>query len=142
MTPSNRPFHFVCSMRIKSEDGIAFYAQDIRSKCHQSFTPIVMIFFIIEMNTLDFWGIFKKVFFGLFVSLLFYFNAKFKKNHSIFMSTHFCRISKLSLLINIQNRGELGKVEIYSECVATAKFIPTRKGCCVHLSSACSSVRV
>lgn len=29
------------------------------------------------------------------------------------------------------------KVGIYSECVATAKFIPTRKGCCVHLSSAC-----
>lgn len=41
MTPSNRPTRFVCSMRIKSENEIAFLytgnEKGLRNKCHQPF---------------------------------------------------------------------------------------------------------
>lgn len=41
MTPSNRPTRFVCFMRIKSENEIAFLytgnEKGLRNKCHQPF---------------------------------------------------------------------------------------------------------
>lgn len=97
-------------------------------------------FFIIEILLLLLF--FFLVFFGLFVCL-FLFKCQIQEKPWYFYVHTFLPIFKTFSVDKHSVRGRTWHTkQIYSECVAMAKFIPKRKGCCVHLSSACSSVRV